>query len=342
MPPSRQDFDALILAAGFGTRLRPITNHIPKPVVPVFGIPAVVLIHDWLKRSGAKRVGINTHYLPEKLTSVLESWGVVFDRIFLEPEIRGTGGALLAFEDWLIERPLLAHNSDIFHDIHVAQVTDFVEALSLSKACLGVTTELKDFPKKLAGSQNVITSIRGEPTPLSSDKLMGYLGLQVVTSSVLTQLKKMDFPSDILTSYIDAYSANDSIGFCDLHPTVCFDIGSVAEFLSIHRYVLKNGPTSFGISGLLSSKSRDFVWVGEDSQETIGRMEIEGPSFLSNVDCEKASGHIGPNVACWDSQLSGTFAGASDCVIFEGGLNASDLPGQPSNFVYSNGEYSQV
>ena len=88
----------MLLAAGLGTRLRPITLHTPKCLVPVAG---EALLGRWLQQlesAGCEAVLINTHYLAAQVVDFLEKWHSTQMKIVLtyEPELLGTAGTLLA------------------------------------------------------------------------------------------------------------------------------------------------------------------------------------------------------------------------------------------------------
>ena len=89
---------ALLLAAGLGTRLRPLTLHTPKCLVPINGEP---LLGRWLRQleqAGCEAVLINTHYLAEQVKAYLQSWhsSTMAVHTVHEPELLGTAGTLLA------------------------------------------------------------------------------------------------------------------------------------------------------------------------------------------------------------------------------------------------------
>ena len=95
---------AILLAAGLGTRLRPITNTVPKCLVPIDGKP---LLQIWLERLTLAGIGpflINTHYLAEQVAAFIEA-GPFFDQITLihEPTLLGTAGTLVANLDFFKE-----------------------------------------------------------------------------------------------------------------------------------------------------------------------------------------------------------------------------------------------
>ncbi len=87
---------ALLLAAGLGTRLRPITDHVPKCLVPVHGKPLLQYWLDLLLPGGIERILLNTHYLPEKVRQFVAAspWRERISMVH-EDVLLGTGGTVL-------------------------------------------------------------------------------------------------------------------------------------------------------------------------------------------------------------------------------------------------------
>jgi mannose-1-phosphate guanylyltransferase len=113
---------ALLLAAGLGTRLRPLTNAIPKCLVPIHSKP---LLDYWLEHLFAadiERVLINTHWLAETVEAHVSKseWR---DRIDLvhEPDLLGTGGTVLANREWLGRQGYVLAHADNLTDFDVAE-----------------------------------------------------------------------------------------------------------------------------------------------------------------------------------------------------------------------------
>ena len=90
-----------VLAAGFGTRLRPITDHLPKALVPVCGKPLLSQQLSFLKNHGITSIGVNTHYLHEQLERFRQNSGLSFELFHEKDAIRGTGGALYFAREFL-------------------------------------------------------------------------------------------------------------------------------------------------------------------------------------------------------------------------------------------------
>lgn len=106
----------MVLAAGLGTRLRPLTEELPKPAVPVGNRPAIWFALDHLRRAGVRHVILNTHHLAEALRGALA--GALPDGLEVtfvhEPELLGTGGGLWnARAALLADPPTVVANSDV-------------------------------------------------------------------------------------------------------------------------------------------------------------------------------------------------------------------------------------
>lgn len=113
--------DAMILAAGLGTRLRPLTDHTPKALIDVGGTPIIERVAQRLIQAGADRLIVNTAHLAQQIEDYVRSrdgFGVeaVFSRE--DPGPLETGGALLAAEGrFRGDAPFFLHNADILSDI---------------------------------------------------------------------------------------------------------------------------------------------------------------------------------------------------------------------------------
>jgi mannose-1-phosphate guanylyltransferase len=109
---------ALILVGGEGTRLRPLTSTVPKPVVPLVDRPFIVFMLEWLKHHGVDDVILSCGFLATSVRNVLGDGSQLGIRLRFveEPEPRGTAGALKYAESFLDERFLML-NGDVLTDI---------------------------------------------------------------------------------------------------------------------------------------------------------------------------------------------------------------------------------
>ena len=109
---------AIVLAAGFGTRLRPLTLSRPKPLLPVMGEPMLARMLDMLVSWGVEEIAVNAHYLADQVEAFVREYqgdGGKGVRITVsrEDEILGTGGVLRPLKDWIGGDPFWLVNGDI-------------------------------------------------------------------------------------------------------------------------------------------------------------------------------------------------------------------------------------
>ncbi|CAN5493410.1 NDP-sugar synthase [soil metagenome] len=107
---------ALILAGGQGTRLRPLTESVPKPVLPLAGRPHIAYVIDWLESHGVDDVVVSCGHLADGVRAALEGITGPRLRFATEPEPRGTAGAIRFAADQLGER-FLVLNGDVLCDL---------------------------------------------------------------------------------------------------------------------------------------------------------------------------------------------------------------------------------
>ncbi len=118
---------AMILAAGLGTRLRPLTLEIAKPAVPLLGKPLVVRLIEKLAGEGVSDFRLNLHHLPGSLEAVFRNprWGGLPVSFSYEAEILGTAGGLKANESFLRDGTFLMANADIVMDFSLREAIAF-------------------------------------------------------------------------------------------------------------------------------------------------------------------------------------------------------------------------
>ncbi len=116
---------ALILAAGEGTRLRPLTLTCPKPMLPVGGVPLLAHLLRWLRGQGVAEVAINLHYLPEAITRYVGDGSGFGVRATYSPEdpILGSAGAAKKLESYLDSTFLVVYG-DMLLDVDLAPLVE--------------------------------------------------------------------------------------------------------------------------------------------------------------------------------------------------------------------------
>lgn len=116
---------AFVLAAGLGTRLRPLTDEVPKPLIPIFQKPLVTFALDHLINAGVNRFVMNTHRHPELFESFFagEYTGHSVTLVH-EPELLETGGGIKNAEPHLDREPFVTYSGDILTDVNLQPLID--------------------------------------------------------------------------------------------------------------------------------------------------------------------------------------------------------------------------
>lgn len=192
---------ALILAAGLGTRLRPYTNHTPKPLFSIAGRPLLDIIIANLQKAGCESVIINTHHLHLQIEAfVAERNYSLSVSTRYEPQILGTGGAIKNVADFWGHQPFIVINADIVADIDLAEVYR-----SHCRQHPLATLVLCDDPafNSVAVEQNkwiIGFRDRDQIPEQPAERLLTFTGIQVLEPGVLDYI-----PENTAFSSIDAF-----------------------------------------------------------------------------------------------------------------------------------------
>ena len=198
----------MVLAAGLGTRLRPLTNDRPKALVEVAGQTLLEIALERLKKFGVREVIVNTHHFAEMIPAYLEKYDNFGMRIEIshEEELLDTGGGLKKAAWFFLEdgrdlaEPFLLHNVDVISTIDMGRMVRFhVEQNAL--ATLAVQDRETSRPLLFDGAGRLRG--RGDKTQLTGTETMQMLafsGIHVVSTAIFPKLNETG-----AFSIIDAY-----------------------------------------------------------------------------------------------------------------------------------------
>jgi mannose-1-phosphate guanylyltransferase len=237
---------AMILAAGRGTRLRPLTYHLPKPLFPVLNIPSVKRILHGLNAAGFKRIVINAYHLADILIKTISRWNIDQEITFVkEPFLLGTGGAVKNALPYFKDGPVFLINSDVFTDIDLKAVYD-----AHCRKSPVATMLLHDHPRF-----NSIKVIDGRIRDFGFNGLgaLAFTGISVIEHELIRSIP-WHFPSSLIDAISGAIAAGKEVSgiMADgLKPGYLWeDIGSVRGYLAAHEAILKQrGETIFAGAG---------------------------------------------------------------------------------------------
>jgi aminoglycoside/choline kinase family phosphotransferase/choline kinase len=199
---------ALVLAAGFGSRLQPYSNHTPKPLFTLNRQPLLDIMIRRLIAAGARTVIVNTHHLHQQIEDFLHRQSYAASIVTRhESTILGTGGAIRNTADIWQSEPLLVVNSDIVTDLDFRKLYRFHQAHGQPASL--TLCDHPAFNSVIIDSADTVVGFRGSPAAASGREShrLTFTGIQVLNDTILTYL-----PPEGFASSIDAYQAMISDG----------------------------------------------------------------------------------------------------------------------------------
>jgi mannose-1-phosphate guanylyltransferase len=294
---------AAVLAAGLGTRLKPLTDICPKPLLPVLNRPLLGVVLAQLEAAGCFQVAVNTYHLADQVHDFLRSqpWSFLLS-VSHEPEILGTGGGLRQLGEVLREGPFLAINADILTDLDLAEVYRSHQPGAVS------TLVLHDCPAYnhvwVAGGR--VVSIGAPPPGGGADeKPLAYTGVQVVDRKMLAYIPAKG-AADLVQAWGEAMAAGERLAYLTVGRHFWQDLGTPENYLAAHRRLLAGAPPGLGryFPGLTDPLMGSGARIGAGAQFGGGvclgsNVAVgEGASLKNTVIWDRAA--ISPNVALED------------------------------------------
>jgi NDP-sugar pyrophosphorylase family protein/aminoglycoside/choline kinase family phosphotransferase len=215
---------AFILAAGLGERLRPITDHVPKPLLPVFGKPVIARVLEHIIPLTPLQIGINLHYRGD----MIRAWAATSSythqiTFFPEEPILGTGGALKNAASLLRAGTFLVHNADVLSDmdlsalIHRHHEENNLVTLAVYDDKLFNTVLIDEHHLFVGLQQNTFTH------PLNFHRRT-FTGIAVYEPEFLDFISQKNSP--VTLAWQNAQKAGHRIGTYDISDTFWSDIGT--------------------------------------------------------------------------------------------------------------------
>lgn len=225
---------ALILAAGLGTRLRPITWKTPKSLVPVWGVTLLDRAIETLRTWGVEEFAVNVHWLSDAVEAHLrEHWPDLPLRISREPEILGTGGALLPLRDFFEkEDAFWIFNSDVAASMDGVAFSR-CHAASGALASLWMTTDGGPRTVELAPDGRVASFSARRP---GAPGTVTFCGVQLVSPRLYDYLPAAT-PSSSINAYRNALIAGERVEGILMPGSFWADGGRPSQYLALHRDV---------------------------------------------------------------------------------------------------------
>lgn len=238
------NMNAIILAAGFGSRLRPLTDRIPKPLIPVFGSSMLAAVASNLKRAGIGRIAVNTHYLAEQIEAAVADLPEADSiELFREPEILGTGGGVVNARELLAEHEaFMIHNSDVLTDIDLAAMIGHHRANGAR-----VTIALLDGPENRVRVtpdgrvHDILDSLGRHP---ADSRLLTYGCVMILSREIFACLPEQPENCSIIRAVLDLMREQpDAVRAWIQEPVYWRDLGTLPQYFDAHDDVVSGRNT---------------------------------------------------------------------------------------------------
>lgn len=218
---------AFILGAGLGNRLRPLTDRLPKPLVPLFHRPLAEWAMAACSRAGIERFAINTHHLPDAWNGFGAENEVTF---FHEPVLLETGGGLKNIAAWIGNDALLVHNGDIFSTLPLEKLIAAHETSGLP-VTLALRSEGTAKHIAIAAAGTRVTDIRNILDLAEGTHV--FSGIYCVNPSFLNGIPAGEKIS-VIPAFLELAKAG-KLGAVVLDEGIWLDLGDRDSYLQAHR-----------------------------------------------------------------------------------------------------------
>lgn len=320
----------MILAAGKGTRVRPLTYELPKPMIPILGKPVMAYLVEHLARHGVTEIMVNVSYLHEKIEEYFgegHQYGVQIGYSFegninesgeVAPAPLGSAGGMKKIQEF----------GGFFDETTIVLCGDAIIDLDLKSALYEhrrkgalATVITREVEREKVGNYGVVVSdedgrvidFQEKPAPAEAKSNFASTGIYIFEPPVLDMI-----PSDcaydigaqlfplLVQKGVEFYAQNRKFSW--------IDIGSVSDYWAVQQNILLGQLSIMNVPGV---QIRDGLWVGLNVQIDWAETQIEGPVYIgSGTKIEAGAKICGPT---WIGHGSHVCSGASisSSILFE-------------------------
>ena len=297
----------MILAAGQGTRVRPLTKDIPKPMVPILGKPVMEYLIEHLARYGITEIMINVAYHHRKIEEYFgdgRRWGVhigyayegIYDHGDILPKPKGSAGGMKAIQDFsgFFDETTLVICGDALIDLDIgaALFEHKSKGALASVIALDVPKEqVQNYGVVVADGEGRIQAFQEKPKPAEAKSTLASTGIYLFEPEVLDLIpsgREFDIGSELFPMLAEQgmpfYVQNRFFNW--------IDIGRVTDYWAVIQRVLRGEVAQMNMPG---KEIQPGVWVGINTRIHWDSVKIVGPVYIgSSVRIEPGSSVIGP------------------------------------------------
>ena len=298
---------AMILAAGKGTRVQPLTYELPKPMIPILGKPVLSYLIEHLARFGVREIMINTSYMHEKIEGYFgdgHHYGVEIGYSFegrmvdgkVEPHPIGSAGGMRKIQDFggFFDETTVVLCGDALIDLDLNLA--FYEHRRTGAIASVITKEVpweevSSYGIVVADPNGRITAFQEKPDRGRALSNWASTGIYIFEPEVIDLVptgETFDIGGDLFPMLV----ARDLPFFAQKRTFSWIDIGKIADYWMVLQAVMKGSVNGMQVPG---RQVREGVWVGLNTRIDWDHLSIEGPVYIgSGCRIEAGTEIVGP------------------------------------------------
>lgn len=298
----------MILAAGQGTRVKPLTKNIPKPMVPLLGKPLLEYLIEHLARNGIKEIMINVafnHYKIENYFGDGHRWGVEIgysyeggrDHGDIVPKALGSAGGMRKIQDFggFFDETTLVLCGDAIVDLDIQAALEEHRAKGALASVVTVNVprdQVKNYGVVVTDSDGRVVSFQEKPTPEEAKSTLASTGIYIFEPEIIDMIPpncEFDIGSQLFPMLVEKeipfYAQQQRFNW--------IDIGRLTDYWDVLQRVLRGEVAQMHMPG---KEVRPGVWVGLNTSIAWDSVQIVGPVYIgSGVRVDPGASIIGPS-----------------------------------------------
>lgn len=292
---------AIIMAGGFGTRLRPLTLGVPKPMVPMANKPMMEHVVNLLKKHGFDEILSLLYFQPEAITDYFgdgKKFGIKMEYMLAEDDFGTAGSVRNAYADFFKGEPILIISGDVLTDFDLSSVMSFHKDRKADATM--VLTQMENplsYGVVITDHDGKITRFLEKPTwgEVFSDQInTGIYVLEPKVTEMIPHKEFFDFSKDLFPKML---SQGMALYGCNIQG-YWRDIGNISEYVNAHHDILK-GEVIIDLGYNMLKHDDSILWIGKN-QNVDESVEYEGVAILGDhvhiePDCKISNSVIGDN-----------------------------------------------
>lgn len=239
---------AMILSAGYGTRLWPLTEDRTKPAIPILGKPLVGYVAEYLNKYDCREIAVNLHHRPESVRAALgdgSRFGVNLHYIE-EPEILGTSGAIDNARTFFESETFIVINGKIITDIDLAAALETHRATNAIATLVLLPNTRRERFSIVRTTEGFIQGFGGMPDPVEAESVpLMFTGIQILEPAIFNYIPRGVFSHSTTDVYPQAIAAGERIA-AHVSEGKWYELSTVQRYLDISLSMLaERGESSY-------------------------------------------------------------------------------------------------